>query len=109
MAPAALTWLYHNLAAEARLDWLAAGVRAAAAADQENSSGGPNARWIAMWPVRSLVHLVVLVTPDNWLIGADSSIRHRNIVLAPCRELMSDRCSALAAHSLMRLVTEQPL
>jgi len=52
------------------------------AADQgKNSSGGLNARWMAMWPVRSLVHLVVWLCLITALIGDDSSIRLRNIAL----------------------------
>jgi hypothetical protein len=43
---------------------------------------------------------LLLWLPVTALIGDDSSIRHRNIALAPCPRLMSDPALALAAHSL---------
>jgi hypothetical protein len=84
MAPTALLWLYHNRS----VDRKQAGngllqLSAPAAADQENSSGGLKDRWIAMGPVRTLVHLVVLIMTDNPVSRATiRSTRHRNIVLA---------------------------
>jgi hypothetical protein len=107
MAPAALIWLYHNRDIDRKqalyeafegkhylMEWLARVCAARWGRSGENSSGGLNARWIAMWPVRSLLHLVVMV---GNLTGDESSIHHRNIALAPARELMSD--PALSARS----------
>jgi hypothetical protein len=86
IAPAALIGLCHNLAADRKHAWN--GLRQVCAPPRgrsgRNSSGGRNARWIALWPVHSLVHLIVLVYLITALIGDDSSIRHRNIALAPC-------------------------
>jgi hypothetical protein len=66
-APRTPQGLHNNRAADLKHAWN--GLRQVCAPPRgrsgENSSDGLNARWIAMWPVRSLVHLVVPVIPDN--------------------------------------------
>jgi hypothetical protein len=61
-----MRWLFSNLVAGRKhLDpWRQVGAQLRGRSG-ENSSGGLNARSIAMWPGRLLVHLVVLVIPDN--------------------------------------------
>jgi hypothetical protein len=82
----------------------------------ENSSGGLKDRCIAMWPVRTLVRLVVMVIAYSRVSRATiRSIRHRNIPYSFARELMSDAAlSACRPHLDERrhratLVTGDPL
>jgi hypothetical protein len=65
MIPAALIWLYDNRVCRPEAGGMACCRCARRPRQIGGNSGGLIARWIATWSVRSLVHLVPMVTADN--------------------------------------------